>query len=80
MHKYDTHVLRTLACSLPTNAGYSDVVAQAAREDQTPLMTWDPANPLNAVGPHKACPSQWVDHCFGTNTTTIDRRNVWLTD
>ena len=28
------------------------------------LYTWDPKNPLNRNGPHRACPPQRIDHVF----------------
>jgi endonuclease/exonuclease/phosphatase family metal-dependent hydrolase len=31
---------------------------------QTSEVTWDPENPLNSSGPHKACPPQRIDHFF----------------
>mmetsp|Transcript_11868 Transcript_11868/g.29733 ORF Transcript_11868/g.29733 Transcript_11868/m.29733 type:complete len:171 (-) Transcript_11868:146-658(-) len=31
---------------------------------QSSACTWDPKNPLNAVGPHKHCPPQRCDHVF----------------
>jgi endonuclease/exonuclease/phosphatase family metal-dependent hydrolase len=31
---------------------------------QTSEATWDPNNPLNSHGPHKACPPQRIDHFF----------------
>lgn len=27
-------------------------------------VTWDPGNPLNSSGPHRACPPQRIDHVF----------------
>jgi len=30
----------------------------------SPDVTWDPINPLNSEGPHKACPPQRIDHIF----------------
>ena len=52
--------------------GYFDAVTQCVTEEQQPLMTWDPANPLNAVGPHKDCPPQWVDHFFVHDTSGLE--------
>mmetsp|Transcript_64085 Transcript_64085/g.177085 ORF Transcript_64085/g.177085 Transcript_64085/m.177085 type:complete len:324 (+) Transcript_64085:260-1231(+) len=51
---------------------YFDAVTQCVSEEQLPLMTWDPANPLNAVGPHKDCPPQWVDHFFVHDSSGLE--------
>jgi endonuclease/exonuclease/phosphatase family metal-dependent hydrolase len=32
--------------------------------DEISDVTWDPRNPLNSSGPHKACPRQRIDHIF----------------
>merc|ERR1719469_284090 len=45
-------------------AGYSDQVAECAPGETDELITWDPRNPLNSCGPHKASPPQRCDHLF----------------
>eukprot|EP00055_Hartaetosiga_balthica_P009264 m.36487 g.36487 ORF g.36487 m.36487 type:complete len:307 (+) comp6675_c0_seq1:327-1247(+) len=44
------------------NNHYKDCVTEVA--DGKEFMTWDPANPLNASGPHSYCPPQRCDHIF----------------
>jgi endonuclease/exonuclease/phosphatase family metal-dependent hydrolase len=42
--------------------GYTDVYARLHPAGEEP--TWDPRNPLNVGGPHRACPPQRIDHAF----------------
>jgi endonuclease/exonuclease/phosphatase family metal-dependent hydrolase len=45
--------------------GFRDTYAEAAAAGTLapgPAFTWDPANYLNAIGPHKECPGQRCDH------------------
>lgn len=59
------------------DSGYANGSAATSR------ITWDPANALNAKGPHRACPPQSIDHLLTkgrlrvTHTKTIfDRPSV----
>jgi endonuclease/exonuclease/phosphatase family metal-dependent hydrolase len=46
-------------------AGFVDAFAATATSEQKESpVTWDPANPLNAGGPHRHAPSQRIDHVF----------------
>lgn len=42
-------------------AGYRDAFAEVAAGEPP---TWDAANPLNRIGPHRDAPSQRIDHVF----------------
>jgi endonuclease/exonuclease/phosphatase family metal-dependent hydrolase len=47
------------------DAGYVDAFAACnGAADGTAVPTWDAANPLNRVGPHRHSPSQRIDHVF----------------
>jgi len=46
------------------NQGYSDEVIKCAGSAGSGIISWDPTNPLNAVGPHAKSPPQRCDHLF----------------
>lgn len=52
----DADVYRRILC-----AGYRDAFTEA-QVGEPP--TWDAANPLNRIGPHRGAPSQRIDHVF----------------
>ena len=54
------------------NAGFASVhdLIQPRTED----VTWHPANPLNANGPHKGCPPQRIDHVFVRATDLTQKK------
>jgi endonuclease/exonuclease/phosphatase family metal-dependent hydrolase len=41
----------------------------------TSEATWDPNNPLNSHGPHKACPPQRIDHFF-VKSAELDENRI----
>jgi len=45
-------------------AGYLDEVIACAVGEESSIITWDPKNPLNSVGPHASSPPQRCDHLF----------------
>jgi len=47
-----------------STAGYTDSVAACTTGRVHSIVTWDPANPLNAAGPHARSPPQRCDHLF----------------
>ena len=55
--------------------GYEDTVKQG-----TMRFTWDPANPLNAHGPHAHCPPQRCDHVFVQGQQVRATSKIVLTD
>lgn len=55
-----------------TEAGF--VSAHDFIHGQSSEATWDPANPLNANGPHKVCPPQRIDHFFIRGTDLAENR------
>mmetsp|Transcript_77646 Transcript_77646/g.222496 ORF Transcript_77646/g.222496 Transcript_77646/m.222496 type:complete len:307 (-) Transcript_77646:759-1679(-) len=46
------------------NSGYQDEVIAVKDDAAEEVFTWDPMNPLNAIGPHNTCPAQRCDHIF----------------
>jgi len=51
-------------------AGFVDAFAATATAEQKQfVVTWDPANPLNAGGVHRHSPSQRIDHVFVPSTS-----------
>mmetsp|Transcript_173857 Transcript_173857/g.557233 ORF Transcript_173857/g.557233 Transcript_173857/m.557233 type:complete len:349 (-) Transcript_173857:633-1679(-) len=46
------------------NSGYQDEVIAVKDGAAEEVFTWDPMNPLNAIGPHNTCPAQRCDHIF----------------
>jgi endonuclease/exonuclease/phosphatase family metal-dependent hydrolase len=52
--------------------GYRDeVISCVPEEKHKNVMTWDPANPLNSVGPHAKSPPQRCDHIFIHHTAGL---------
>jgi endonuclease/exonuclease/phosphatase (EEP) superfamily protein YafD len=54
------------------NSGY--VSAHDLFHSESSDATWDPQNPLNSSGPHKACPPQRIDHIFIRNEDLRENR------
>jgi endonuclease/exonuclease/phosphatase family metal-dependent hydrolase len=56
-------------------SGYVDAVTDCIG-DQKGIVTWDPRNPLNAMGPHKASPPQRCDHVFVHRSSNVEAKSV----
>ncbi|KAJ1443391.1 hypothetical protein B484DRAFT_16575 [Ochromonadaceae sp. CCMP2298] len=63
------------------NRGFRDTwaEAQAGGLSEGPEYTWDPANYLNAIGPHRGCPGQRCVQVGGVTSTLSDHHGLLIT-